>query len=57
MDMLLGIYHIPGAIFWHMVFYDKNSKVPEWIQTTLNQIVNLLFWGSILLVIGFLLNL
>lgn len=56
MDMILGIYHIPGAIFWHMVFYDKNSKVPEWIQTTLNQIINLVFWGSILLVIWFLLN-
>lgn len=51
MDMLLGIYHIPGAIFWHMVFYDKNSKVPEWIQTTLNHVVNLAFWGSIAVLI------
>ena len=41
MDMLLGIYCIPGAIFWHMVFYDKNSKVPEWIQRIVNKIINI----------------
>lgn len=29
------------------VFYDKDSKVPEWIQRLLNQIVNLVFWGII----------
>jgi len=47
MDMLIGLYHVPGALFWHVFFYDKNSKVPEWLQALLNQIVNLVFWGTI----------